>query len=92
MALSVILMQPSNAEENFTDINTYAKPISKKELVMLSETNGFYKIAQKMAREKKPFHSELYYMESTALPDKAAAITTLHHMSVMVEKIYQQMI
>ena len=45
----------------FTDINTYAKPIGKKELVMLSETNGFYKIAQKMAREKKPFHSDLYY-------------------------------
>jgi len=73
----------------FTDINTYAKPIGKKELVMLSETNGFYKIAQKMAREKKPFHSDLYYMDSTALPDKAAAITTLHHMSVMVEKICQ---
>ena len=54
---------------------------------MLSETNGYFKIAQKMAREKKPFHSDLYYMESTALPDKAAAITTLHHMSVMVEKI-----
>ncbi len=71
----------------FTDINTYAKPIGKKELTMLSETNGYFKVSQNLAKEGFPFSSDLMYMQSTALPDAAAAITTLHHMAVMIEKV-----
>ena len=85
----LFIVAPNRAVERkiFTDINTYAKPIGKKELTMLSETNAYYKISQNLAREDIPFGSKLMYMQSTALPDGAAAITTLHHMSVMVEKV-----
>lgn len=85
----IFVAAPSREIERkiFTDINTYAKPIGKKELTMLSETNGYYKVSQNLAKEDLPFSSKLMYMQSTALPDAAAAITTLHHMSVMIEKV-----
>ena len=85
----IFVAAPSREIERkiFTDINTYAKPIGKKELTMLSETNGYFKVSQNLAKNSIPFDVGLYYMQSTALPDSAAAITTLHHMSVMVEKI-----
>ena len=85
----IFVAAPSREIERkiFTDINTYAKPIGKKELTMLSETNGYFKVSQNLAKNSVPFDVGLYYMQSTALPDSASAITTLHHMSVMVEKI-----
>ena len=85
----IFVAAPSREIERkiFTDINTYAKPIGKKELIALSETNGYYKVSQNLAKEDLPFNSRLMYMQSTSLPDAAAAITTLHHMSVMIEKI-----
>ena len=85
----IFVAAPSREIERkiFTDINTYAKPIGKKELTMLSETNGYFKVSQNLAKENLPFDSKLMYMQSTALPDAAAAITTLHHMSAMIEKV-----
>ena len=85
----IFVAAPSREIERkiFTDINTYAKPIGKIELTMLSETNGYFKVSQNLAKNSIPFDVGLYYMQSTALPDSASAITTLHHMSVMVEKI-----
>jgi len=71
----------------FTDINTYAKVIGKKEQAMLSETDGYYKICQSMGRDDKPIPYKLIYSNSTSLPDGSAAICTLHHLSNIVEKI-----
>ena len=71
----------------FTDINTYAKVIGKKEQAMLSETDGYYKICQQMGADDKPIPYELIYSNSTSLPDGAAAVCTLHHLSNIVEKI-----
>ena len=71
----------------FTDINTYAKVIGKKEQAMLSETDGYYKICQKMGEDDRPIPYNLIYSNSTSLPDGAAAICTLHHLANMVEKI-----
>ena len=69
------------------DINTYAKVIGKKEQAMLSETDGYYKICQKMGEDDRPIPYNLIYSNSTSLPDGAAAICTLHHLANMVEKI-----
>ena len=71
----------------FTDINTYAKVIGKKEQAMLSETDGYYKICQKMGEDDRPIPYDLIYSNSTSLPDGAAAVCTLHHLANMVEKI-----
>jgi len=87
---SVIFVNLEDREKErklFTDINTYAKVIGKKEQAMLSETDGYYKICQQMGADDKPIPYDLIYSNSTSLPDGAAAVCTLHHMANIVEKI-----
>lgn len=90
--ISVIFVNLENKKDQrkvFGDINTYAKTVSQKERIFISEDNGYYKITQDFV-SNNPFRDDFVNfvnLKGTSLPDRSTKLTTGKHINEMVEYI-----
>jgi DNA sulfur modification protein DndB len=93
--ISVIFVNLESRKDQrkvFGDINTYAKTVSQKERIFISEDNGYFKITQDFV-SNNPFKDDFINfvnLKGTSLPDRSTKLTTGKHINEMVEYICRE--
>lgn len=93
--ISVVFVNLDNKTDQrkvFGDINTYAKTVSQKERIFISEDNGYFKITQNFVSDN-PFQDGFVHfvnLKGTSLPDRSTKLTTGKHINEMVEFIARE--
>lgn len=85
----VNLPEKTDQRKLFGDINTYAKTVSQKERIFISEDNGYFKITQNFVKDNSinSGFEKFVNLRGTSLPDRSTQLTTGKHLSEMVEFI-----
>lgn len=85
----VNLPEKTDQRKLFGDINTYAKTVSQKERIFISEDNGYFKITQNFVKNNSINlgFEKFVNLKGTSLPERSSQLTTGKHLSEMIEFI-----